>query len=278
MRRHPEQLDDIFRPLLDDDETAAPYGAADRDAAKRWFLHQDVPVIVASSLEPAVATSLTVLHAGFQEGELSLADVHGTTSVDDDAVWQDVAGPLAAAGYDPQTGIVTFPDDFSLVVVPGMFVVDRQGTAAEVLAVPGVRAVRVAAGAVLDLSSMSVRGARPDRKAALESLVEGETFQVGVWVHGEAAYLGYLSPIVKYVLYQGRFALEKRGMERVRYSGTGPAFVGEVGPTEQMYSQVITVSANVRQTWVARREGRLYSVDLTVTASQEPGTTFQVLP
>lgn len=270
MRLHPDLLDDCLSTLTDDDETEIFYGANEAARAKEWFLRTDLPVKIVEGYDPPSATSITIgIHEG-QETDATLADGHYETTVVDDTTWQVLAGPLTPTSYDPTAGVIVFPDAFTLFLVPGMLVVDREGGEHPILTA-GTRTATIARGA-FDLTDMTVRGMRPDSKKQLQSVVERETYRIGAWTHGEPIFMSWLFWILKYVMYRARFDLERRGMERVQYSTTGPASVSDVGAVENVFSRFIVVSASVRQVWASRAMGRLYNVDLDLKLSAQGQT------
>lgn len=278
LRLYPAIVDQIFRPLLEDDTSAGVYGQDELRQAREWFQNTDVPVRIADGLEPPTATCLTVKVADGQEDALTLADVHYEPVVEDIAApWPVLAGPFDPVQYDVATGLLTLPDAVALVVVPGMIVVDRAGRELPVVSVPDTHVVGLGEGTPADLQGMTLRAAHPHTFQALESLLESNTYQVGVHVHGEPVYLAYLFALVKYVLYRGREILESRGMEQVRYAWTGPERDSALGEVENLYSRYFTVTAISRSTWAKRSGVRLTDVQVTVRhGTPAPADPFAV--
>lgn len=265
LRLHPELLDDVFGTLLAED-SAATYGQAELDAATRWFRNTDVPVRVSQIPEPPNATSIVIQLADGAENEATLADIHYQPTDSEDRIWPVLAGPTNPKSYDPITGLLTLLDSETLVVIPGMVIVDKNGEEHSIHTVSG-KVIGLGPGLMADFDGFTIRGLRPAQAVALESIREKETYQVGIHVHGNVAYLSWLFPIVKYVLYRGRQELERRGIEDVKYSFTGPEENPMGGSVENIYSRYVNVQASCRQTWVKKTEGRIYNVDTDLQVS-----------
>lgn len=256
LRRDPTLLDDIFATLVQDDESAQTYGVADAAEAKRWFQNTDVPVRLTNGLEPPSGTCLSVQLADGHEDEMTTGDVHYQRVSPVDLPWPALAGPLTPASYDPATGTLVLPN-LTLVVVPGMTVVDRTGAAFPVVDVPAQGTLVLGPGVQGDFVGAVIKGARPAVYRDLASIEESETWQVGVHVVGEPVYLSYLFPIVRYTLYRLREDLEGRGLEQVRYAWTGVEKDSGWG-VENLFSRYLTITSKARATWV-RRSGEVYT-------------------
>lgn len=265
LRARPYLLDDVFRALEEDAETAGRYGARESAQAKEWFLHQDVPVRIADGPEPPVATSLVLEPAGGGEDAATLADVHHEVTDVDARVWAVLAGPLDPVSYDVATGVMVFSDDVTLVIAPGMLVVDREGRELPVLAAPATRVLRLAAGTRGEFRGMTIRGARPPRAVTLASIQESESYTLTVAAYGKPVYLSWLYAIVHYALLWARQALETRGMERVRYSYQPPAQDSVTG-VEALRTRGVVVTLMVRQIWVQDEQERIATVSPDVEA------------
>lgn len=270
LRQHPYLLDLVFAPLLAD-KTFMKYGQAQIDAAKRWFLRTEIPVIVAESLEPPRATCITVGFADGAEELNTLADVHYEVTADDDRAWPALAGPFDPVSWAPVTGRLVLPATVTdaLVVVPGMVLVDATGKLVPVLEVPEAGVVRVAAGTLADWRGVTIRGARPAKVMTLGSVTETETYQIGTHVHGKVEYLHFLFPIVKFLLYRVRPQLEARGIERLQCAFSGTEQDQAYGQNEQVYSRYVTMKGALRQIWPQAIDARIYSVDYDLAAAQD---------
>jgi hypothetical protein len=264
LRRYPYLLDDIFSPLSDDDETNRVYGKKLSDQGREWFLNNQVYVRIADSIDPPKMPCVVISLAESREDKTTLADVHYEPSVPDDRAWPSLAGPVDPVSYDPATGLLVLPPSVTLVVVPGMIVVDRTGIQHTVLSSPQPTVVELPKGLSNDLTGLTVRGARPVRTHFLESVVETQTYRLGVHVAGKAAYMSFLFPIMQYVMYREQNALEGRGFEQVDLSFSGPERFTEAGETNEVYSRYITLTGAVRQTWTKSNDGfdRMYSMTL----------------
>jgi hypothetical protein len=276
LRREPWLLDYAFASLREDELTKGSYGQREIDRAKEWFQRTEIKVVMATSLYAGPV--LPCVSIGLMESvEIAntLGDVHHDTSEPDDTQWPALAGPFDPDSYDPATGAVVLPASVTLVVVPGMVLVDREGRQHEVLEVDG-QTVTIAAGTVADLRGSTIRGARPSRQAALESAQFRETYQIGCFVGGEVVHLTYLHSLVVFVLMRRRQdLLEARGFQASQVS-SAPAQRLDLMESDVAYARYLNLTGTAMSVWPKAVAGRLYSVGTQVGVARPgvPGEPF----
>lgn len=254
LRLYPYLLDYAFRSLVDDTESARVYGQALVDQAKRWFLRTNVEVVVADGKNQPPYPCVAIRNQGGAEDEATLGDVHYQPAEPDDTQWPALA-PLAGASYNQIAGEVALPDDFPLVVVPGMIVVDAEGRQYEIQRQTAA-GFALAAGVPLALAGASIRGARPVRAAALRSVKEDETWEVAAIVMGEPGQLTWLWLLLKFVLYRNRERFEARGLEQAQYSFGGVERNDDIA-AQPLWHRVATVRLKVMSVWPQAIEDNL---------------------
>jgi hypothetical protein len=268
LRAHPYLLDYCFAHLVDDELTAASYGAREREKAKRWFLRTDIPVVMDYRQGAPEGTQVSIALVDSTEAESTLADIHYQPTEDVESIWPVLAGPFAAASYVASTGTVTLPpavaDD--LVVVPSMLLFDSAGRKAEVLTTIDRQRFTVAAGTQLDLSKAVLRGAKPALIQSLESVEFKEVYRIGAHAIGEPYMLTWLHTIVVFILLRYKQELmEARGFERSVLS-SAPFAKDERWPaTENLWTRFVTVSGYARSYWPKRADRRITTVTTNAT-------------
>jgi hypothetical protein len=281
LRAHPYLLDYCFAHLVDDELTADTYGDRERQKAKAWFLRTDIPVVMDYRQVAPEGHQISVALVDSSQAETTLASVHYQPTESVESIWPVLLGPFAAASYNGGTGEVVLSAETAaeLVVVPGMILTDRVGRAAEVAEVVLSEAGRwvgrfkVATGTQLDLTSATIKGARPALVQQLESTNFKEVYRVGAHALGEGYVLTWLHSIVLFILLRYEQALlEARGFERASLS-SGPFAKDERWTkVEDLYTRFVTITGYARQSWPKRTEPRINSTDF-YPAFVRAGTT-----
>ena len=269
MRRQPWLLDFVFASLSQDTLTQAAYGAREVEQARRWFLKTEIPVFLAGPPVKPVFPSVSIALQASDEVENVIGDVHYDVQVDIDSGWRDLCTGFAPSAYDEVTGVMTVPEAVAaeVLVFPGMLILDRTGTAHEILGT-GVNTITISPGAVDFGPQTTVRGQRPAQTVTLETCATRESYLVGCHAQGEFQHVLNLHSIIRFILFRYRQALlEARGFERCQVTASDPRRNADFG-TEFVYSRQILVSGFTRQVWPKLRSDKITGV-VTVAAPGE---------
>ena len=259
IRANPWLLDYCFAGLVNDPLTEAEYGAQQIQQASKWFLENNVPVIMAYRVDgPPPIPCLSVSLLGSDEAENTLGDVHYDPAepLTMEPIPQlDLAGPFDQIAYDQASGKLTFLETNSLITSSGQIIVTRTGQVIPIVRGGGKTECWLATGLVADLRGMVIRGQPPGRVIALESAAFTEQYAVGCHAFTPAETL-YLHSIVTFCLLRYRETLlEARGLGESSIASAdlkkNPAFE-EVGLGEPCYSRYMTVRGRVRNYWPKR--------------------------
>jgi hypothetical protein len=272
MRANPWLLDYVFASLPQDPLTWREYGAKSVAAAKEWFLKTDIPVIVTPTLNelkvPAISIALISSEEVTQES--TLGDIHSEAYEENDMLWPALCEPFTPKSYLPSTGTITLksvPDGFALF--PGMFIVDKRGTAYAIVDVLNETTFTIAADTVPDLRDCVIKPSRPAYKVSVESSSFRETYSIGVHVGGEPVYVTWLHSIMVFALLRYKeVLLEARGFERSTINSSD--FVREEQfVQENVFSRYIRITGNVRQYWPKTIATKIEGVVPGITVSGE---------
>lgn len=251
LRRDPQLLDYVFSSLPRDEQTAKEYGDKSVDRAKEWFLKTEIPVSMVPRIDEGRWPRITISLADSQEHENTLGDIHyePVQYQSSTTVWKALAGPFTPTSYDPQSGKVVLPTSVTdnLVVVAGMYIIDRQG--GEHLIVRSDGNVYIAENSIVDLRDAVIKGVKPMQAVHLESATFRETYHVGIHVGSEPVYLTWLHSIIVFALLRYRQAyLEARGFERSSFNSSDFIKNDHID-NELVFSRYVTVSGVVRNYW-----------------------------
>jgi hypothetical protein len=251
LRRNPWLLDYVFASEAQDDLTRAKYGERDIAQARKWFQNNQISVrMVPVSNEPKPFT-ISIKLVSSSETEVTTGDTHYIPQEENDLTWPNLLGPVDPIGYDPATGIITWPQGTigSFIIVSDMLVLLRDGTRIPVVGTAGADTIQIRPGAVGNLQGMVVRGVPPTGINFLESVLYNEVYQIGVHCAAEPTYLTWLHSIVCFILLRYKQdLLEHRGFEQSVFSSSDFSR-NPIVDTESFFSRYITITGKVRQYW-----------------------------
>jgi hypothetical protein len=272
MRNKPWLLDYCFASLPKDEETAKLYGQKTVDQAKAWFLEAEIPVFMNTRVDPTKYPAISITLAASGEDDATLGDVHYEPQEDSDINWPTLYGPFVAQKYDPATGYLTLPADVSskLVLGPGMVVVDDVGDMHQVTDVIDDVTLVIAKGITNPMQRATLRGTPPALTADMESVIERETYSIGVHMGGDAERLIWLYSIVKFILFAYKETLlEARNFERSSITSSDMGLNQSLSDEKELvYSRYIQITGYVRQQWPKSIKQKITSTATDVQASQ----------
>jgi len=274
LRAQPDLLDYAFNGLRQDFLTSKQYGDQLLQQAKKWFLATDIPVVMARRLDQAKLPCVTVSLIASRESRNTLDDrSYKVREYLSDAPWQDLVPPFEAY-YESATGIVKIPSPPELVVVPGMWLVDRSGQSTRIVEVLAADSFTVAANLQLDLATATIRGKYPKRAISIHSAVFDEQVLIGCHVIGDQSRLQWLHTIICFTLLRiRRRLLEGRELEVTSISSSDIR-EGDTGiETQPGYSRYVTVSGQATHEWVDSEADVVQGVRASVASVGQVGGT-----
>jgi hypothetical protein len=247
----PSQLDHVFHSLAEDEETRAVYGEKQIELAKNWFLTSHVPVFMAFRVAEEQIPCITISLQESVEAEQTHGDVHYIPQEETAGDWPVLSGKFTPLAYSPVSGIMVLPSGLmgDQLIAPGMFVLTRDGRKYEIKENLGDDEISLAPNTVGDFVNAVIKGARKRYVTTIESVFFKETYQIGIHVQNEPAYLLYLHAIVMFCLMKFKQdLLEARGFERSVISSTDFRRNQEFD-VEEVFSRFINITGFVQQSW-----------------------------
>jgi hypothetical protein len=251
LRANPWLLDYVFASLPRDSHTMKDYGEKEVQRAKEWFMKTNIPVFMVPRLDEAKVPCITIKLQDSAESEVTLGDVHYQEKEDNDTQWPALIKPFTPEKYNAATGIMVVSQDVldSIVLAPGMVIVDAVGKPHDILEVFDDGSFTIKQGTMADFTNSVVKGAKPSYITRLESVSYRETYQIGVHVAGEPVYLTWLHSIIVFILLRYKQALmEARGFERSVFNSSD-FDRNEMFEAEMVFSRYLTLTGYVRQYW-----------------------------
>ncbi len=282
LRRNPWLLDFVFASLPKDTTSASKYGLKEVESAKAWFRRTDIAILFTRPPDgnpPKAAVSIRLLSCS--EDKNTLGDVHYTPHDTAQAEWPPLTSRFSPESYTRSTGIMILPESVTdqLVVVAGMFVVDRHGGEHEILSATDETIEIEETNA--DFSESFIKAAPPSMLVSMESCVCKEAYEIGCHVIGDDAQPAlWLHSIVTFCLLRYRQRLlEARGFQGSAIT-TGQFALDQETLQDLSYARFITLSGLVTQTWPKDVSAKLTNVNvqLSITDSgNAPDSDLTVL-
>jgi len=252
LRANPFLLDYVFASLPQDVLTWREYGEKSLQAAKKWFLTTHVPVSIAPRLDESKWPQITIdlLESSEVVPEATLGDVNYEPTEQNGQNWPALTPQFTPKSYNASTGVVVLGATPEAWVGRGMFLVDKQGQAHEIVeSISDVSfRISVAAGVIPDLRNCVLKSRRPSWNVDVESSSFKESYRIGIHTT-DPVHLTWLHAIVQFALLRYKqVLLEARGFERSTLSSSQVAR-DQGFETENLFSRFITVSGFVRQFW-----------------------------
>lgn len=251
LRANPVLLDYVFGSLPQDVLTWKEYGEKDVQQAKKWFLTTHIPVSVLPRINESKWPQITIelLESSEVGPEATIGDVNYDPEEDNDVLWPELTPKFTPVSYTPSTGIVKLGLPTEAYLGPGMFLIDRQGTAHEILQVIDDTTFKINPLTVADFRNATLKGHRPNWKISVESSSFKESYRVGVHCQNEPVHLTWLHAILQFTLLRYKqVLLEARGFERSTISSTQVS-LDQRFEAENILTRFISVTGYVRQFW-----------------------------
>ncbi len=270
MYEDPSLLDHVFHSLAEDEETRDVYGEKQIELAKNWFLSSNIPVVmtfrVAEEQIPCIAISLQES----VEAEQTHGDVHYIPQEESDGAWPLLSSRFTPVRYSPTSGIMVLPHGLmgNQIIAPGMLIVTRDGREYPIKENLGDDEISLTPKTVGDFTNAVIKGAHKRFVTTVESVQFKETYQIGIHVQNEPAYLLYLHSIVMFSLMKFKQdLLESRGFERSVLSSTDFRRNQEFD-MEEVFSRFVNITGYVRQSWPKATKEMVATVDVQPIVSK----------
>lgn len=261
LRANPDLLDWVFASLRQDELTSQSYGDKEIEAAKKWFLATQIPVVMVPRLNEAKVPCLTIKLVDSNEDIVTLGDVHYDPIQNIDTEPLILVGPTAPIGYTASTGLLKFSSLGGIYPSVAMSVYDRNGVAHPIVEVLTDLQFKIAAGTVADFSQCTIRSTPPPYAIKMESVRYKETYQIGIHVSGEPVYLTWLHSILVFILLRSKQRLlEARGYESTTFNSTD-FDRNEFFEAEFVFSRYINITGYVRHYWPKSFDPTVTSVE-----------------
>jgi hypothetical protein len=251
LRANPQLLDYVFASLPQDVLTWKEYGEKDLQEAKKWFLKTHIPVSVLPRFNESKWPAITIelLESSEVVPEAIIGDVNYDPFETSDKTWPALSPQFTPVSYTPSTGVVKLATEPEVWIGPGMFIVDRQGTAHEILASIDEKTFKINPLTVADFRNATIKGHRPNWNISVESSSFKESYRIGIHCDSDVVHLTWLHAILQFTLLRYKqVLLEARGFERSTINSTQVA-LDQRFEAENIFTRFITISGYVRQFW-----------------------------
>lgn len=272
IRDTPTEIDYVFRNLINDKLTSDEYGQAQIESFKDWFLNSDIPVSPSWRVDQTVFPIITFSLQSSDESFQTLGDVNYQPSEDTGADWPPSAGPFDPISYTPSSGIMQLPDFVDeVVVVPGMYILDRNGRQHTIIDTIGDDLISLAPGTFADFHGAFLKAFAPRLTTSIESTHMTEIFSLGLHVQGESFYLIALHSILLYALQKYKEELlEARDFECSVITNTEFRRNNEFG-NELVFSRWIQIKGIVRHVWAKTVRPKIEAVTFNNLGGKDTG-------
>lgn len=251
VREDPRLLNHIFHSLAIDDLTNEVYGEKQIALAREWFMRTEVPVMMNFRVAEEAIPCITISLQESQEADQTHGDIHYVPQETSAGDWPVIVGPFSPVAYSPTSGIMVLPASVmgDSVISAGMRIVTRAGREYPVTQNLGDNEIAVKPMTIDDFTNAVIKGATDRYATKIESVTFRESYQIGIHVMGEPAYLLYLHSILQFMLLKYKQdLLERRNFERTVLSSTDFRRNMEF-ENEEVFSRYITITGYARHYW-----------------------------
>lgn len=274
LRANPWLLDDVFSGLATDPLMRAEYGWKEVEAAKKWFLGVEIPVLLQHRVgdKPPIPCIGIAYNPGRErEDRASLADDGSIEEVESGKILK-IYSNFTPESYNPNTGEMVFPDGITTdVLSAGQFVVTQDGKAFKISKVKSGAKFIIAKDLQEDFTSCYIAPGSSLYNVHREQTFHQETYTVGAHAQSNPAHTMWLWQIIFYSLMRYKeVALEARGFElsTVDYSALER---NQDFPVENVFSRYLNVTGVVEASWIKFRARRFDNAVIKVVICDGDG-------
>lgn len=284
VRKNAWLLDDVFSGLASDPLSSAQYGWKEVARAKDWFLSNNVMVYLPFRIDAPTLPCISIIGPSVSEmqSRANLGDDGQTEDYAPDLATanpQRVYDPFTPAGYDPETGYVTFPQGIMTdTMAPGMFLVSQKsGKAYVIQQIVSSQVFGIKSGTNDDFTAAWVAPVSALWNLQREIIITDQSFTIGCHTQGDPVTITWLRDLVMYCLGRYREAyLEARGFGLSTIS-CGPPSVDPDFDMERCYKVDINLMGQVQGDWIKYIAPKLQVVRSGILIADGPKTPAQYL-
>jgi hypothetical protein len=278
MRKKPWLIEDVFSDFIENPILAAKYGMNEINNAKDFIKNNKINYYMSARMDkeefPAITISLGPSPEDKQLATLGdqTVDSQDFTPSQIDQPIKYIIPPFKIDSYDKATGIITLPESLEgyQYISAGMIIIDpKTGGGFIINEKVGTSGLQIAAGSKLPAKELAIIPQYQLYRARREGIKSQETYQIGVHVHGDPAFLMYLFPIVKYGILRYREALLEANNFQNSTISCSDLINNDAFQSDKVYSRFITISGVVEETWLKTPQRFIESLAL----EQNVGTT-----
>lgn len=278
LRANPWILDDIFGGLAEDALARTDYGYKEVEGAKKWFLSQDIPVLLQWRMaDTPPIPCISIAYKGGREmtERTSLGDMHlnGNFFPEPEIVGLlKVYDNFTPKKYDKATGIMTFPDQITTKdLIPGQFLVsEKTGKAYIIKEIVGINDFKIAENVDDDFFEAYIAPPTSVWNVQRELTYFSEGYSIGIHAQGNPSQTMWLWQVAIYALFRYKEAfLEGRGFELSTLSFSGLEKNNSF-PSENIFSRYIELDGQVQANWIKYIAPKLQTVKGEVLIEDGP--------
>jgi len=252
-------LDDIFSGLATDPLANEVYGYKEVEAAKQWFLNNNIPVYLDARVDSPKIPCITIQHDSTapilertllaDEGIIEEIDPQGRST----ARIQKIYNNFTPKSYNPAKGIVTFPDNIDgQYVAAGQFLVsNKTGKAYLINKVLDNQSFQIATNIMDDFNSCYIAPASQLWNVHRELMWLRESLSIGMHTQSDPRTCIWLRQLMIYTFLRYKEAfLEGRGFEISIFNLGGVVLNPHFPESDKVYSCVLNLSGQVECSWI----------------------------
>jgi hypothetical protein len=256
LKRNPWMIDDIFNGLVGDPLSSLEYGAKEVQDAREWFLNNKINVYLGFRVDLPTMPAVSIVRQSVTEAldRTSLADEGLLEEIDHrqaDRVPDQVLTKFTPQAYDREQGLILLPEPLTTAqVAKGMFVVNSDGKAYQIIATPSIRAIQIQPNTKVNLTNAVITPATKLWNLHRELTYFHESFQIGVHSTSEPVVNLWFTQIMTYILLRYKEAyIENRGFELSTFSITGTQ-LNDNFTMERVFSSFFNFTGTVQADWI----------------------------
>lgn len=280
LRRNQWILPDILGWLGSDQMSSAEYGWKEIKAFTDFFNTNKLPVYLDFRVDSPEMPCITV--ASIPRSEDQSRAALGDEGMEEDVEPQGgvkrpiyVYPPFTPKAYDPQSGKVTFPDNFDTgFVFPGQFLVSQKsGRAYQIKSVVDGASFLVAPDTADDFRNAYIVPPVSAWNLKRELIFVNEQVIVGIHAVGNPVHNQWLHDIVWYILLRCKEVyLEARGFELSTQESGQPYLNQNFQASDRVFSRDITLRGRLETSFIKYQAPKLMAVKGSIRIMDGPRT------
>lgn len=257
LRKYPAHLDFIFEDSTYD-LVNSEFGKKEVDAAKKWFLNTNIPVLSVYRIDKPIFPCVTieVKSSNEDKSKAGLGEADADIYEEEVNPEQYISAPRINLGpftptYNLTTGIVTLPDGFdNSLIFPGQGLTSAVSGTTYPITTVGGSTFTIATDIRDNFTNSYISPAYNTLHVTRRHAHFAEQYQINCYVSGATGELYWLHSIIQYILLQRRQYLFEKYNIGLGTISSGPIQKEMDDSTENFFLRSINMEANVEVTWV----------------------------